>query len=280
MQEIDEIKRYILYLRNRCGLSVSLHTAEKETLIASGELIHFNTHENSYCICVKSGINGQKRCVEQQKKVRKKCKEGAFFGVCHCGVAEYVFPIRNSNETVGFVSVSGYKSENGEKLLETVAKTYDLPYDRLERSYGGLKEEIPTFEEVSTLIMPLCRMLELAYQKQPKTEDRRSTVELAVGYVKQNLDQSITLTQVCRHLGCSESCLSHLFKKTTGQSFRAYLTDLRLEKAKLMLKNTSLNVTEIAFAVGFSDSNYFSNVFKNRTGLSPVAYRRKQNVDK
>ncbi len=49
---------------------------------------------------------------------------------------------------------------------------------------------------------------------------------------------------------------------------------LRLSHAKRLLKYSTLNVTEISFAVGFSDANYFSNVFKRREGLSPLAYRR------
>ena len=275
MQEIDEIKRYILYLRNRCGLSVSLHGTEKENLIVGSELIHFNTHENSYCICVKSGVDGQNRCVRQQKKVVEKCKGGNFFGTCHAGVSEYVFPLLRDTEVVGFVSVSGYKSENGESHLEEVSKTHTLPIERLKKAYAGLKTEIPSYEEVSTLIMPLCRMLELAHIKNPNGMENSTMVERAILYIKKNHDRNVTRGEICKHLGYSESCLSHLFKKTTGQSFSAHLTHLRLEKAKVMLQSTSLNITEIAFSVGFSDSNYFSNVFKKYTGISPVAYRRK-----
>jgi AraC-like DNA-binding protein len=52
------------------------------------------------------------------------------------------------------------------------------------------------------------------------------------------------------------------------------LTSLRIEDAKLLLLNSELTVTEIAFSVGYGDSNYFSNIFKQKVGMSPRDYRK------
>ena len=84
----------------------------------------------------------------------------------------------------------------------------------------------------------------------------------------------LTIEDVCKRYSCSRSHISHCFKKQTGYTFREYLTNVRLENAKSLLQYSGLTITEIAFSVGFNDSNYFSNVFKAQMGISPMKYRK------
>ena len=57
---------------------------------------------------------------------------------------------------------------------------------------------------------------------------------------------------------------------------QAKINEVRLQNAKRLLRSTGMSITEIAYAVGFSDSNYFSSVFKKHTGMTPGEYRSKQ----
>lgn len=134
---------------------------------------------------------------------------------------------------------------------------------------------MPPKEEIDALVLPLSDMLELAYIKSEGGADASDELVGRVErYVKKNHTRNITLDDVCREFSCSRSSISHLFKKRTGKSFREYLTDIRIEDAKTLLSYSGLSVTEIALSVGFSDSNYFSGVFKASTGVTPMAYRR------
>jgi two-component system response regulator YesN len=118
-------------------------------------------------------------------------------------------------------------------------------------------------------------MLELAYIKsQSNSKKAESRLDTALRYIKQFHTQNITLNDLAHHLGCSRSSLSHTFKAELGKSFREYLTDLRINDAKSLLRYSALTVTEIAFSVGFSDSAYFSLVFKKSVGASPTEYRK------
>lgn len=274
MQDITDIINYILYLKNKCGLSISIHAAEGDDLIVNSDLINFNIHDNSYCIYIKTQPGAQERCVNQQRKVLSKCQNGMFCGTCYAGVREYVYPILNAGETVGFISVSGCRAETPEIYWEAMAKKFAAPYEKVQKMYGCLKEELPPKGETDTLLIPLCRMLELAYLKYEKGNLKKSLVDEVQLYVKRHHTQNITLEDVGDYLSCSCSYISHSFKKQTGLSFREYLTSIRLENAKLLLRCSDLTVTEIAFSVGFDNSNYFSNVFKKCVGMSPMAYRR------
>lgn len=68
------------------------------------------------------------------------------------------------------------------------------------------------------------------------------------------------------------------FKGSTGLCFKEYLNYIRVQKASDMLRNTDLSVTGVAMACGFSDGNYFGDVFRRLTGVSPREYRKGQTV--
>ncbi|MBR2477012.1 MAG: helix-turn-helix transcriptional regulator [Clostridia bacterium] len=108
-----------------------------------------------------------------------------------------------------------------------------------------------------------------------KENESGDLIDRVKNYININRNSTITSEHICKHIGCSRSLISHQFKDKTGMSLREYITSLRLEDAKVLLANSDLSVTEVAFAVGFSSSNYFANVFKRDIGMSPGEYRKK-----
>jgi two-component system response regulator YesN len=82
-----------------------------------------------------------------------------------------------------------------------------------------------------------------------------------------------TLHNTAQKVFMTPTYLSALFKMNTGKTFIEQLTDIRIKKAKHMLKHTHLKNYEVAEKVGYSDSRYFSQIFKKKVGLSPSEYR-------
>lgn len=102
----------------------------------------------------------------------------------------------------------------------------------------------------------------------------KSYVAKAKSYVQDNFgDEDVSLDTICNLLGVSNSYFSSIFKKETGKSFIAYLTNFRMEQAAEWLIKTPEKSYLIAKKVGYSDPNYFSYVFKRKYGASPSQYR-------
>ncbi len=98
-------------------------------------------------------------------------------------------------------------------------------------------------------------------------------VEGALQYLKDNYTSDITLESVAREFSVSAEHLSRSFKKKTGFGFSEYLNVLRLKRAEYMLiHEPGKSISEIAYACGYNDSNYFSHKFKLRYGVTPSKY--------
>lgn len=107
-----------------------------------------------------------------------------------------------------------------------------------------------------------------------RSSSTKSYIRKAEEYVRSNYaDESLSLDFICEQLGVSNSYFSTTFKRETGKSFTAYLTDYRMEQASRMLIETNEKSYVIAKNVGYTDSNYFSYVFKRCFGVSPSKYR-------
>lgn len=93
-------------------------------------------------------------------------------------------------------------------------------------------------------------------------------------YLEENLSQPLTRESVAKRFHITPNYLSHIFQKSGSVGFNEYLTRVRLEQAKKLLRGYDLKVKEIAHNCGFVDSNYFCRVFKRYTERSPSEYRR------
>src|SRR6266487_2923283 len=95
----------------------------------------------------------------------------------------------------------------------------------------------------------------------------------ARNFIHEHSDEELSLTKVAKFVNISRNHLSDKFKEVTGVNFVDYIARTRTEKARELLANSNLRISEIAFAVGFQSLSQFNRVFKKLTGKSPSAYR-------
>ncbi|HEY5585294.1 MAG TPA: AraC family transcriptional regulator [Ruminiclostridium sp.] len=98
-------------------------------------------------------------------------------------------------------------------------------------------------------------------------------------YINLHYDMKLTVKDVSTYSNINEDYLNRIFKKNTGMSVIEYLTSVRVEKAKMLLKNTNIPIIDISDIVGISSRQYFNQVFKKVTGISPRKYRKSFEIE-
>lgn len=130
--------------------------------------------------------------------------------------------------------------------------------------------EVALYSRLLDLMVFLSRLYE-------KTDSTNANALLRVGNVIGAIENEFSndwnIEDLSRIAGMSRSTLMRVFKKATGQAPMEYLNQQRLRKGMQLLRSTRHSVSQIAFEVGFNDSNYFSRSFKKNQHMSPLAYR-------
>lgn len=94
-------------------------------------------------------------------------------------------------------------------------------------------------------------------------------------YIREHLDERLTVDQIAEAMHMNRSYLSTKFKKETGRSLSSYVIDTKLKKSMEYLRNTDKPIIEIVNLLGFSSQGYFQNVFKRHIGITPGQYRER-----
>lgn len=115
-------------------------------------------------------------------------------------------------------------------------------------------------------------VVQLFGQEETNTHELITT---AKRYIKENLENELTVSNIAAMLFLNPNYFSRLFKKVMGEGCNEYIVRKRMERAKSLLESTQEKTGRIARIVGYHDTNYFSLAFKKNTGMSPTEYREK-----
>ncbi len=102
---------------------------------------------------------------------------------------------------------------------------------------------------------------------------KKKLIQQAISLIHQRSNEELSLEKVARECGFSKYYFSRIFKKYTGKTFKTYLIDLRINKAKDLLLNSELPISQICYEIGFNDLSHFNRVFKKKVGCSPSEFR-------
>ncbi|KRE64550.1 response regulator transcription factor [Paenibacillus sp. Soil750] len=175
-------------------------------------------------------------------------------------------------------------SSNGFYILNNITieafRSYKEMYrhlpdpDKSLHQFQRMIASIYSWEEANSFLM---KLIEQFWSWRSRTYDKyKDLITKVKEYVQANFDKdTISLQVVAEYVKLSPNYLSRLFSQETGQTFIEYLTQIRICKAKELLKSTSSRSYEIAFLVGYNDPYYFSNIFKRITGMTPKEFRNR-----
>lgn len=173
--------------------------------------------------------------------------------------AQEIFSAFAGNGEVSFHdSIDGYYQSHLEHLLRH--------YDRMEPL-----RDLLIHGELTSLLVYLTAEKE---KKKTQTSTLTENIQYLVQYMQNHSAEPLTMDFLAHFTGISKYHLSREFKRVTGFSPIEYLITLRVEKAKLLLEQPGLSVRDVAEMAGFGNEQYFSRLFRQRTGCTPGQYRR------
>jgi len=241
-------------------------------------------NENPFCAMMAQSNRTCVACLEVQQRAVEAAKDRPATVTCFAGLSDTAVPVNLGQRRIGFLQTgqvalkqptqAGFKNI-GAKVMEWAPKT-DLT--RLEEAY--LNSKVLTQRQHAAVI----RLLEIFGQQLSASANRMTLqdaeaeppmIRRAKAYIAGHYGDPVGLDEMARTMHVSTFYFCKMFKRATGLTFTDYLGRVRVEKAKNLLLNPHLRVSEIAYTVGFQSLTHFNRVFRKLTGESPTDFREK-----
>ncbi|MBI4976506.1 MAG: helix-turn-helix domain-containing protein [Spirochaetes bacterium] len=228
----------------------------------------YYNHCNAFCTAVKRGGTSRKCTHDDVDAVVLKAEKTrtAFMKRCHAGVLELVVPVFSARGYEGAFYFGPMRPENGtvQKRLSARFRELPLPDTRIQHAAKTLLSLLAAYivRENETLALTA----KAATVVNPK-------IRIMLDYIETHIAGTVRVRDAAREASLSASRCIHLFKEETGVTFSDYVLGRKIDRAKRLLANTTLSVTDIAFEAGYTNQSYFSSAFKRASGLTPRAYR-------
>ncbi len=244
-----------------------------------------NLHCNGLCAKIMASPEGAEKCrtlatwrIAEAKRTGK-----AVINRCHAGFFDIVIPIFVDGEYLGALSIGQFTDHQPDmEELEKIRK--NLPF--LTFSPGELENlfqqtHLFSTTEIEGLIELLSMLGEYICQSHARLRfmesmSRTDPINAAEEYIQRFFVKKLTVGAIARYVGMSKCHFIRKFTEQTGSSPIAYLNNYRIVQAQEMLKNSTLSVSEIAIACGFSSISHFNRQFRKYTGSSPAATRKSE----
>ena len=233
-------------------------------------------HLNPFCTGLKEHKNKlTELCIEfDRDKVQHqllRTHPRPFFKCCHCGMREAVFPIVADGKLYGVIFAGPFQPRREpEELINP--QTHRLP---LKLRLPVLKPEQE--EPFLAYGMLIASCLALQIRKPPHVPNSRR--EMIEAFLETNCVRDIGLADLAETLSLTPPRASEAVRNLFGLTFCALLRKKRLEKAMLLLSNSSFTMDSVARRCGFRDAAYFHRVFRKNTGITPVRFRLENKVN-
>jgi AraC-like DNA-binding protein len=261
------------------GLPLTLRPKEVWQPVQRGK-----KHENPFCALMARTSRTCAACLQTQQKLVEVTGPEARTVTCFAGLCDTAVPLQVDNDLVGYL-------QTGQVLLKKPSRKQ---FTRVARQLvdWGMKVDLKQLEQAyfhTRVIKPqqydaMVRLLTIFAQhlaiicnqiliQQQNAEPPK--IIRAKQFISDHQAEDISLSDVAGAVNTSSFYFCKMFKKTTGLNFTDYLSRVRIEKAKNLLLNPNVRVSEVAYEVGFQSLTHFNRVFRKLCGVSPTNYRAK-----
>ena len=166
-------------------------------------------------------------------------------------------------------------------IIKEAGRTYSIPKNDPDLQYmpkregaeSGGEQLIKTYLEQLLILLLRDKNNKGASSFPSKESADHYLVSKVKEYINENADGVIYVSDVCRALGYSKSYLSKIFKEERGETIQGYVTEVKIVRAKNLIREGSYSFAEISDKLSFDNPQYFSRVFKRVTGMTPTEFK-------
>jgi AraC-like DNA-binding protein/ligand-binding sensor protein len=259
------------------GMPVSLRPVESWQLPHRGK-----KSENTFCAMMAQRSGSCAACLRMQEQLSQTAKTEAQTLTCFAGMSDTAVPVKLGENLIGFLQTGQvFRRKPSESQFVRVAKQLEewgLEAGSNELHDAFFNTRVLTRRQHDAMVtllrifaLHLSSVSNQVLVRQQNAEPPMIT--RAKEYITKNQGEALSLGQVAKAVNTSTFYFCKMFKKATGLNFTDYVSRTRIEKAKNLLLNPNLRVSEIAFEVGFQSLTHFNRVFKKIVGESPTEYR-------
>ena len=259
------------------GLPVSLRPVESWQLPHHGK-----RNENPFCAMMADKSRTCANCLQVQQKLSDHATEEAYTTNCDAGMSDTAVPVRLGEKVVGFLQTGQvFRKKPSAAQFDRTAKQIsewgiDADMAKLRSAYFETRVLAPKQYASSVRLLSIfaehLSMVSNQVVVQQQTAEP-PVITRAKQFIHEHQGEDLSLGQVAKAVNTSTFYFCKMFKKATGVNFTDYLSRVRIEKAKNLLLNPNLRISEIAYEVGFQSLTHFNRVFKKIVGQSPTEYR-------
>lgn len=259
------------------GLPVTLRPVESWQLPHHGK-----RNENTFCSMVAQKSRACAACLQVQQQLAEGATVEPQSVICHFGLCDTAVPVRLGEQLIGFLQTGQvFRRKPTSAQFERTAKLaeeWGVPVDRteLKKAYFDTRVLTPKQHESMIKLLSIFAQHLSMISNQIVVQQQNAeppVITKAKQFIQEHQTEDLSLGDVAKAVNTSTFYFCKMFKKYTGLNFTNYLSRLRIEKAKNLLLNPNLRVSEIAYEVGFQSLTHFNRVFKKIIGQSPTEYR-------
>ena len=255
-------------------------TGIRSTMLdAEGRDLCMSEEGTDFCRLIQSTPEGLARCRHCDRNAIRQCREidEVTFYRCHAGLCEAIQPIRIDGKTTAYLMFGEYldDSERLQQWEDALSRLgwYSGSREELHAAFDRLNQYSPkkigAYLEILEALESYIYMSGIVYSYQYTDQQRLEQ------YLDQHYMEKLSLNSIAEDLEMGRTKLCSLARSMPGgKTISQLITQRRIREACVLLLRTDRPISEIGEAVGISDYNYFSKVFRSVTGMTPSAYRR------
>lgn len=228
-----------------------------------------------FCTKIRSSKDGIKACRKCDLEGMLAASRGKTIRYrCHAGLLEVCAPITDDMGIIGYFMFGQVLDDSDASVQYAYCRKHAMQYFGNEFDSYFQTLQIITSDYLDSVDNIMSACVGYIYLKKLISFSHGGLWGQMDYYIERNFSRNITLETMANELNVSISSLCKTAKAKTGMTVNEIITKKRVEQAKLLLKSTNKSICEISAAVGISDYNYFSRLFRRLEGTTPGKYRK------